>query len=483
MRKYSSLSMVYHGLIIITFVASFGLFFLTAVMQGAADSLMRIPFDPVVISRFRVLATVILVIYYLLALPRIKPLYLLILTLMFPFIVWAIEASARAVFSMVIEAFVLGALMSVFFIGLFGIFFVLFFDLISGVAAIPFFAAGAAVAASASSVINVTGLATDSIGFPYRQTCKYLGLTCMLLLLTFTGSWYDDAWNKSDYEQGVALMEQGDYAGARDYLGRVGYYRDGRDRWSECIEIIGRTDAVIYMENADYEQAAVAYNIAGNKYLARRARILAAQEKGDLSSVTSDLIGVLREGDFEVTDIAEDYFSRHFEYFKAGDNYYIGTYQDNEGETRMIPWIVYKTGEDLLLLISARNFPAMRLSEKESCRFADSELYEYLNSEFSDVHFTADELSSMVTLSELYTDSAYAEYTKPVFLPSTGDMKYLLESVPGAESIVSNNSCWLRDRALDGTNYYMDEKGKFRGQVASASKGIRPMIIIEKRAD
>lgn len=176
---------------------------------------------------------------------------------------------------------------------------------------------------------------------------------------------------------------------------------------------------------------------------------------------------------------------------EVGDGVIFGSYEQN-GNTadgsEPLEWIVLEKQSDKLLLISRYCVDTLPYNtERADTEWAESSLHTFLNSDFCNQAFTAEELSEIIGESKVTMLSAeeavkYYEYDSWRMAEAT---KYAVSK--GAR--IENGSCWwwLTDKgSIENSASYIHFDGTIRSAGFSVDYGavaVRPVIWVSSEAE
>ena len=213
------------------------------------------------------------------------------------------------------------------------------------------------------------------------------------------------------YESAIALMEAEKFEEAKETFEKLNYYKDSEEKIEECETGIDYLDAVALLEAEEFKKAKSIFEKL-NDYKDSEAKI-AECETGSayLDAVALKDEGHLNEafeafatlGDYK--DSAEQADECKFEMLKnveAGDSIYWGSYEQDGDESNgkeAIEWDVLDVQDGRALVVSHYGLDFKKYNEVEAeVTWETCSLRQWLNSDFVDAAFTADEKAKIPTV-------------------------------------------------------------------------------------
>jgi len=270
---------------------------------------------------------------------------------------------------------------------------------------------------------------------------KALLILCALLLILCGAALAVYLPPALEYRNSRALMEQAEYAAALPVFERLGDYRDSAERAEECREALRRAqylrasalyDAGLtqealdaYREIADYRDSADW--IARCEKLLEEARLetdytraLALYEEGALAESLA-----LFEALGDYADAAAYRQRIGWKLSEPGDTIFYGRYPQTGADAEPIEWLVLARDGDAALVVSLLALEARPFAERLYPMWEGSLLRLWLNEDFPEAAFTAEELARIRPVTVVTPDyvSSLGAYMGG---PDTEDRLFLL---------------------------------------------------------
>ncbi len=300
------------------------------------------------------------------------------------------------------------------------------------------------------------------------------------------------------YSDATGAMDQGEYAKAIKLFDELGNYKESKSLAKQARmlyayehgESIGEDDEE-KIDDGDKE----------NSYL--RAKSYISNDKYDKAASILRLLGDYKDSKALLEPIK--YYG-----LSVGDSITFGSYTQDENGKAPLEWLVVSVDEENMILLTKKVIDFMPFDESGSGAWSTSSLRTFLNGDFYNDAFSAEEkaaIGSHTSVSEdnpEYESSAGKDSTDKVFLLNIQEYSSMMAKAGGrqpakATAYALKKGCheytkeknktkivgswfWLRSTGFTGSYNaicYSDGEISYGGQLSGISLGVRPAISIK----
>lgn len=275
----------------------------------------------------------------------------------------------------------------------------------------------------------------------------------------------------SDYKKAMALYEAGEYEQARAAFQALNEYQDIASKIAACEVEIKYVDAVMLMEAGQYEEAIATFeSLAGHKDSASKIEecktamleqkyldAIAFRDSGKFIEAYDSLIALdgYKDSAEQAAAIFDEYNAAKLRNANEGDYVIFGKYEQ-DGNTsngaEPIEWLVIGKKDSEITVLSKYALECMPYhTSNEKVSWKTCSLRQWLNSDFMDAAFSADEKAKIkmekhslsVDSEEITDDQVYLP--TPYLVTKYADNEAIALCKPTAYADASNDfvSCWV----------------------------------------
>ena len=275
----------------------------------------------------------------------------------------------------------------------------------------------------------------------------------------------------SDYKDAMALLEAGEYAQAKAAFEALEDYQDITSKIAMCEAEIKYADAVALMDAGQYEEAIAVFEaLADHKdstakieeceaaILERKYnQAIAALDAGDYIQAYDSLTALdgYKDSAEQAAAICNEYNAAKLLQANEGDYVFFGKYEQDgntSNGTEAIEWLVVGKDESQILVLSKYALELLPYhTSNENVSWGTCSLREWLNNDFMDAAFSAEEKAKIKTQYHSLDANSSKVTEDQVFLPTP----YLVTKHAENEAIAKCKSTVYAAASNDFVNYWL----------------------------